>query len=129
MKTIVNGVRTMNHVVNRKDLTMKKEVLNRVRKEMRDYREYLVTGQFTAEQLYGKAYQIVVKQEIVDAVERMWEENLLSDEVWSWLHGKDEILEYIYQLLVNSEFSLQDEFIELVRKEVEQDKEVHKNEQ
>ena len=107
---------------------MKKEVLNRVRKELRDYREYLVTGQFTALQLYGKAYQIVVKQEIVDAVERMWEENLLSDEVWSWLHDKDEILEYIYQLLVNSEVSLQDEFIELVRKEVELDKEGQKSE-
>ena len=108
---------------------MKKEVLNRVRKEMRDYREYLVTGQFTALQLYEKAYQIVVKQEIVDAVERMWEEDILSDEVWSWLHGKDEILEYIYQLLANSEISLQDEFIELVRKEVMYDQEVHKNEQ
>ena len=107
---------------------MKKEVLYRVRKEMRDYREYLVTGEFTALQLYGKAYQIVVKQEIVDAVERMWEENLLANEVWSWLNSKENVLEYIYELLAYSEVSLQDEFIELVRKEVELDKEGQKSE-
>lgn len=107
---------------------MKNMVIKQLKTELRSYREYLVTGEFTALQLYGEAYQIVIKQEIVDAVERIGKENLLSDEVWNWLGGKDNVLEYIYQLLIYSEHSFADDFMDLLRKEVEHDREVHINE-
>ena len=107
---------------------MKNRVIERLRKELRSYREQLVTGDFTALQLFGEAYQIVMKTEIVDAVERLGEEELLPEQLWNWMASKDEVLEYLYQLMVHSEHSFSTEFMAVLRAEVEYDREVHGNE-
>lgn len=107
---------------------MKNTVIKRLKEELRSYREHLVTGQFTALQLWGEAYQIVLKIEIVDAMERFGEENTLPEQLWNWMGSKDEILEYLYQLMVYSEHSFATELMEVLRVEVEHDREVHQNE-
>ena len=107
---------------------MKKAVIKRLRTELRTYREHLVTGNFTALQLFGEAYKIVLKTEIVDAVERLGEEDSLPEQLWNWMGSKDEILEYLYQLMVYSDHSFSTEFMEVLRREVEHDREVHGNE-
>ena len=107
---------------------MKNMVIKRLRKELRSYREQLVTGDFTALQLFGEAYEIVAKQEIVDAVERMGEEEQLPEQLLNWMDSKGEILEYLYQLMVHSEHSFSTEFMEVLCAEVEYDREVHGNE-
>lgn len=107
---------------------MKNNVIKRVVAEMRSYREMLVTGDYTALQLFGEAYQIVTKQEIVDAIERLGEVNRLPEYLWKWLDSKNEILEYLYQLMIHSDHSFSDEYMELLQVEVEYDREVHSNE-
>lgn len=107
---------------------MKNNVIKRVVAEMRSYREKLVTGDYTALQLFGEAYQIVTKQEIVDAIERLGEENKFPEYLWKWLDSKDEVLEYLYQLMIHSDHSFSTEFMELLQIEVEYDREVHGNE-
>ena len=107
---------------------MKKSVINRLKAEMRSYREELVTGNYTALQLFGEAYQIVMKQEIVDAIERLGEEKRFPDYVWKWLDSKGEVLDYLYQLMVHSDHSFSTEFMEVLQIEVEHDREVHCNE-
>lgn len=104
---------------------MKSNVIKRLRQEMRSYRERLVTGKFTAEQLFGEAYQIVMKQEIVDAMEQLSEEVKLPDVFWKWMASKDSILEYIYQLWVGCDFTFSKELMEILYMEVERDREVY----
>lgn len=104
---------------------MKKDVIRRLRQEMRTYRESLVTGKFTAEQLFGEAYQIVIKQEIVDAMETLSEEVNLPEVFWKWMESKDSILEYIYQLWIDCDYTFSKELMELLYMEVERDREVH----
>ena len=107
---------------------MKNTVIKILRKELRSYREQLVTGNFTALQLCSEAYRIVIKQEIVDAVERFGEEETLPEQLWNWMASKSEILEYLYQLMVYSDYSFLTEFMEVLHREVEHDREVHGNE-
>lgn len=107
---------------------MKNKVIKKLRTELRSYREHLVIGEFTALQLWGEAYQIVLKQEIVDAVECFGEENTLPEQLWKWLDSKEEVLEYLYQLMVYSEHSFSKELMDVLRVEVEQDREVYQNE-
>lgn len=107
---------------------MKNTVIKRLKTELRSYRERLVKGNYTALQLLGEAYQIVMKQEIVDAVERLGEEEQLPEDLWKWMATKDEVLEYLYQLLVYSDHSFSTELMELLHREVEHDREVHRYE-
>lgn len=107
---------------------MKKNVIKRVVAEMRSYREELLTGKYTALQLFGEAYQIVTKQEIVDAIEALAEENKFPEYLWKWLDSKNEVLEYLYQLMIHSEHSFSTELMELLQIEVEYDREVYGNE-
>lgn len=104
---------------------MKNTVIKRLRTELCSYREQLVTGDFTALQLFGEAYQIVMKTEIVDAAERLGEEEQLPEQLWEWMESKEEILEYLYQLMIYSDHSFSTEFMEILHREVEHDREVH----
>lgn len=104
---------------------MKNNVIKRVVAEMRSYREELLTSKYTALQLFGEAYQIVTKQEIVDAIEALAEENELPQYLWEWLDSKEEILEYIYQLLIHADYSFLPELMRHLRNVVEHDREVH----
>lgn len=125
MITIVNFARILKNVASKKTDYMKNNVIKRVVAEMRSYREELLTGKYTALQLFGEAYQIVMKQEIVDALEALAEVNRLPQYLWEWLDSKEEILEYTYQLMNHSDYSFLPELMEYLYTEVEYDREEH----
>lgn len=107
---------------------MKKNVIKRLRAELRAYRENLVAGAYTVMQLYGEAYKIVMKQEIVDAVEMLGETMQLPDVFWNWLNRQESILDYVYELWADCDYTFSNELMELLYKEVEHDMEVHSHE-
>lgn len=104
---------------------MKERILERMKDELASYRLYLVSGALTAEQLFDEAYQIVMKQEIVEAMERLHEDNRLCEATWCWLSQKSMVLEYLYRLWMDCDFSLVSELMEVLYHEVEHDREVH----
>ena len=104
---------------------MRERVLQRMNDEFTSYRVYLVSGALTAEQLFEEAYQIVMKQEIMEAVERLQEDNRLSEAAWLWLDSKNSVLEYLYQLWMDCDFSLVSELMEVLYNELEHDREVY----
>ena len=107
---------------------MKEKVLKRLESEMLLYRGYLVSRAFTAEQLVEEAYGIALRQFITEAMERLAEDNRLTDDLWSWLDGKENVLDYLYALWMDCDISLIPELAEVLYNEVSHDREVHRNE-
>ena len=126
--TIVVTVRIMKIVDGRKEISMKEKVVKRLNEEMLAYRRYLVSGVMTAEQLVEEAYGIALRQFIVEAMECLAEENRLSDELWSWLDEKENVLDYLYALWMDCDISFIPELAEVLYNEVSHDREVHRNE-
>lgn len=126
--TIVVTVRIMKNVDGRKEISMKENVLKRLESELLLYRRYLVSGAFTAEQLVEEAYGIALRQFIMEAMERLAEENRLSDELCNWLSEKECVLDYLYALWMYCDTSLITELAEVLYNEVSHDREVHRNE-
>lgn len=65
---------------------MKKNVLRKLNKEIKDYRLYLLSLLISAEQLLNQAYEIVWKEEIYSAISSMDEERF-SKGKWSFLYN------------------------------------------
>lgn len=107
---------------------MKEKVLKRLESELLLYRRYLVSEAFTAEQLVEEAYGIALRQFITEAMERLAEDNRLTDDLWSWLDGKENVLDYLYALWMDCDISLIPELAEVLYNEVSHDREVHRNE-
>lgn len=107
---------------------MKEKVLKRLESEMMLYRGYLVSGAFTAEQLVEEAYGIASRQFITEAMERLAEENRLSDELCNWLNEKECVLDYLYSLWMDGDISFIPELAEVLYNEISHDREVHRNE-
>ena len=107
---------------------MKEKVLKRLESELLLYRRYLVSGAFTVEQLVEEAYGIALRQFITEAMERLAEDNRLTDDLWSWLYGKENVLDYLYALWMDCDTSLIPELAEMLYNEVSHDREVHRNE-
>ena len=107
---------------------MKEKVLKRLESELLLYRRYLVSGAFTVEQLVEEAYGIALRQFITEAMERLAEDNRLTDDLWSWLDGKENVLDYLYALWMDCDISLIPELAEVLYNEVSHDREVHRNE-
>ena len=107
---------------------MKEKVIKRLEEEMLAYRRYLVSGVMTAEQLVEEAYEIALRQFIMEAIERLAEENRLSDELCCWLNKKEVLLDYLYSLWMDCDISLIPELAEVLYNEVSHDREVHRNE-
>lgn len=126
--TIVVTVRIMKIVDGRKEISMKEKVVKRLNEEMLAYRRYLVSGVMTAEQLVEEAYGIALRQFIVEAMECLAEDNRLTDDLWSWLDGKENVLDYLYALWMHCDISLIPELAEVLYNEVSHDREVHRNE-
>ncbi len=126
--TIVVTVRIMKIVDGRKEISMKEKVLKRLESEMMLYRGYLVSGAFTAEQLVEEAYGIASRQFITEAMERLAEENRLSDELCNWLNEKECVLDYLYSLWMDGDISFIPELAEVLYNEISHDREVHRNE-
>ena len=126
--TIVVTVRIMKIVDGRKEISMKEKVLKRLESELLLYRRYLVSGAFTAEQLVEEAYGIALRQFITEAMERLAEDNRLSDELCNWLNEKECVLDYLYSLWMDCDISFIPELAEVLYNEVSHDREVHRNE-
>ena len=107
---------------------MKEKVLKRLESELLLYRRYLSSGAFTAEQLVEEAYGIALRQFITEAMERLAEDNRLTDDLWSWLDEKENVLDYLYELWMDCDTSLIPELAEVLYNEVSHDREVHRNE-
>ena len=126
--TIVVTVRIMKIVDGRKEISMKEKVVKRLNEEMLAYRRYLVSGIMTAEQLVEEAYGIALRQFIMEAIERLAEDNRLTDDLWHWLNEKENVLDYLYALWMDCDTSLIPELAEVLSNEVSHDREVHRNE-
>ena len=126
--TIVVTVHIMKNVDGRKEISMKEKVVKCLNEEMLAYRRYLVSGFMTAEQLVEEAYGIALRQFIMEAMEQLAEDNRLSDELWSWLDEKENVLDYLYALWMDCDTSLIPELAEMLYNEVSHDREVHRNE-
>lgn len=126
--TIVVTAHILMCVDGRKETSMKEKVLKRLESELLLYRRYLVSGAFTAEQLVEEAYGIALRQFITEAMERLAEDNRLTDDLWSWLDGKENVLDYLYALWMDCDTSLIPELAEVLYNEVSHDREVHRNE-
>ena len=107
---------------------MKEKVIKQLKEEMLAYRRYLVSGVMTAEQLVEEAYEIALRQFIMEAIERLAEENRLSDELCCWLNKKEVLLDYLYSLWMDCDISFIPELAEVLYNEVLHDREVHSNE-
>ena len=126
--TIVVTVRIMKIVDGRKEISMKEKVVKRLNEEMLAYRRYLVSGVMTAEQLVEEAYGIALRQFIMEAIERLAEDNRLTDDLWHWLNEKENVLDYLYALWMDCDTSLIPELAEVLSNEVSHDREVYRNE-
>lgn len=107
---------------------MKENVIIRLETELKQYRKELVSGAYTAVQLVEEAYQIAMKQEIVEALQLLAGERSITDEVWEWLNRQENMLDYLYQLWMHSDINLVQELADILLDEVYYDREVHKNE-
>ena len=127
--TIVVTVRIMRMIVDgRKEISMKEKVVKRLNEEMLAYRRYLVSGVMTVEELVEEAYGIALRQFIVEAMERLVEENRLSDELCNWLNEKECVLDYLYSLWMDSDSSFIPKLAEVLYNEISHEMEVHRNE-
>lgn len=63
---------------------MRKTVLKRMEQELKGYREYLITGELTPEQILDESYQFLVEQKIHCNFEDYNYSRLASKE-WNWL--------------------------------------------
>ena len=64
---------------------MRDNVLNRLEAEATAYRDHLVSGDFTAEQIVEQSYQFVMKQGIYYVLANH-NSNKLSCDEWRWLN-------------------------------------------
>ena len=74
---------------------MKDKVLKQMEQELTDYRNELVSGMMTAEQIVEQSYQFVVKQGLYTIFSNQ-NVNKLSADVWNWLVSQEHILNYLY---------------------------------
>lgn len=106
---------------------MKDRVLKRMEQEVTDYRSELVSGKMTAEQIVEQSYQFVVMQGLYTIFSNS-NENKLSADDWSWLASQEKVLNYLYELWMNNDSDLTEEFAEIIYHEINRDMEVHRNE-
>lgn len=98
---------------------MKKSVVKRLNAELMDYEKQLIIQQLDTAQMLDEAYQIVMKRELVEVMERLAEENRLVEYLWEFLNKQEEVLEYLYQLWMECDYSFVSELAELMGNEME----------
>jgi len=105
---------------------MRENVLKRMEEEVNKYRLELVSGSMTAKQIVEQSYQFAVKQSLYYVFENHNASKLSVDE-WNWLDGQKHIINYLYELWMDNDADLMDEFAEIIHNEMNLDMEVHKN--
>ncbi len=105
---------------------MKDTVIKRMKQEVIGYRQELVSGKLTAEQIVEQSYQLVIKQGLYYAFTNL-KEDRLSLEEWNMLGENENITGYLYDLWMHSDADLTEEFAEIICNEVNLAMEVRKN--
>ena len=98
---------------------MKEDIVERLQTELGAYENQYITRQFMSKQMLDKAYEIVMKRELVEVVERWIEEDGISDCLWEYLKEQEDILEYLYQIWMGCDYSFVAELTELMKNEME----------
>lgn len=124
MKVIVNIASTMKSAADRKENFMKDNVVNRLEQELFQFRTELIAGTYTALQLIEEAYQIAIKEQIVESMQFLSGESQYSKNIWEWLNCQESILDYLYKLWLHSDAPLVHELADVLMDEVYYDKEV-----
>lgn len=106
---------------------MKELVLKRMEQELNEYREYLISGELTAQKMLEEAYQLVIKQGLHYILENH-NCSRLSLAEWNWLNQQENILDYLYGLWMHNDTDFTEEFAEVIHTEITYDMEVHTNE-
>lgn len=106
---------------------MKEKVLKRMEQEVKEYRQYLVSGRMTAEQIVEQSYQLVIKQGLY-YVFANHNAGKLSEDEWNWLNCKEHIVDYLYELWMGNDTDLTEEFAQIIHNEVNLDMEEYGNE-
>lgn len=106
---------------------MRENVLRRMEQEVKDYREYLVSGKLAAALIVEEAYQLVVKQGLY-CVFANHNCSSLSAEEWVWLNQQEHITDYLYSLWMGNDTGLTEEFAQIIYNELNLDMEVHSHE-
>lgn len=119
--------RFMKNAARRKESFMKNNVLRRMEAETKEYREYLVSGKVSAEQLVEEAYQLVVRRFLHYIIVTPGFVSL-SNEEWGWLDRQEHIMDYLYSLWLASDSDLTEEFARIIHSELDFDMEVHADE-
>lgn len=106
---------------------MRENVIKRMEQEIDAYREYLVSGRVTAKEIVEQSYQLVVKQGLFYIFASHDTENV-SETIWDCLSRQEHIINYLFDVWMNIDTDLSDEFAEIVLSELNRNLEVHKNE-
>ena len=128
MKVIVNIASTMKNVADRKENFMKDNIINRLEQELFQFRTELISVTYTAVQLVEEAYQIAVKEHIVESMQLLSGESQSTKNIWDWLNRQERIPDYLYKLWLHSDASLVQELADVLMDEVYYDKEAHNHE-
>lgn len=106
---------------------MKKIVIRKSDNELKDYRQYLLSGILSAEQLLNHANEIVWREEIYSVISSMVEKHF-SKGKWNFIYNKDNTLVYLYQLWLKCDCSFTDELADIILDEMNYDMEVQSHE-
>ncbi len=85
---------------------MKDNVMERLGTELVKFREYLVSGELSVSQLIDKAYEIAMKQLLMDALGQLITDGRMPDGVCGLLASKDNVLDYLYTLWLGYGYSV-----------------------
>lgn len=107
---------------------MKEHVIKRLEEEFHQYQKELVSGNYTVTQLVEDAYQIAIKEHIVESTQLLSGESLYSKYIWDWLNRQERILDYLYKLWIHSDVSFIQELADVLMDEVYYDKEAYYHE-
>lgn len=97
---------------------MKERVVKRLHAELEDYEKQCIIRKLDVEQMLEKAYQIMMKREIVVAMEWLAEENGLVDYLWECLNEEEEVLDYLYQLWIGCDYTFVLDLAETIGNEI-----------
>lgn len=104
---------------------MKEHVIKRLKEEFLHYQEKLVSGNFTAVQLVEDAYQIAIKEHIVECIQLLSGESRFTKNIWDLLNEQKFILDYLYKLWIHCDVTFSQELADTLMDEVYYDKEAY----
>lgn len=85
---------------------MEDKVMERLGTELVKFREYLASGELSVSQLIDRAYEVAMKQFLMDALEGLSADGRMPDAAWDLLGRQDSILGYLYALWLECDYSL-----------------------